>query len=359
MPDDLHVIPWEQFNTYNREIMEKVESLDTTSANSGDVLTYTSGSIGWTSPYPSTANANDGDVLTYDSGQFEWQTPSSDGDIAEQLLSIGDCTADSGFVLMTSSTGDGVAWVPKGNLGMPSAENASEGDVLTYTSNSGHYTWRTPYPSTNDASEGDVLSYNGHNLEWGSPFPNTESIDNHPKVLTYASGEGFYWDTELPSTNNAINGDVLTYNGENLEWKTPESELPDTSNASNGYILTYHSGEFEWAANNALPEWEISTEGGETLIVVSGASGEESKTLSWAKTLGGIPLDYSFLDAIDEVSETDGTKINGIISVKSVSGVEGPLLELDRFNSDDNGKVLAINENGQIYAANIQDLLNN
>ena len=39
-------------------------------ANSGDVLTYNGGSLGWTSPLPSTEYVSEGDVLTYNGSSF-------------------------------------------------------------------------------------------------------------------------------------------------------------------------------------------------------------------------------------------------------------------------------------------------
>ena len=54
--------------------------------------------------------------------------------------------------------------------------------------------------------------------------------------------------TEIPSTEGATSGDVLTFNGENVTWIAIPSQLPSTSEASAGYVLTFDGINIVWSA---------------------------------------------------------------------------------------------------------------
>lgn len=54
----------------------------------------------------------------------------------------------------------------------------------------------------------------------------------------------------VPDTDDASNGDVLTYDGatDEIVWAAPASGLPDPTGVTNGYVLTVNNGAASWAA---------------------------------------------------------------------------------------------------------------
>jgi len=126
--------------------------IDTSSANDGDYLKYSSNSgLMWGISIPDTDNANSGDVLTYTDGcggpQLQWSSPG--GSLAEvpegeNPLFLGNYVpnpsdnADYGKTLVIDSCGSWGWW-----RAMPNPSSAQTGDVLTINSN-GEPEWVTP-----------------------------------------------------------------------------------------------------------------------------------------------------------------------------------------------------------------------
>lgn len=361
MPDNLRVVPWEQFNTYNREIMEKVESLDTTNANENDVLTYTGSTIAWQPSqggFPDLYDANEGDVLVVadsSSTRFvKWETP-------EKLPSTDN--ASDGDVL--TYNGEDIYW--QSTVEIPSLEYSAEaGDVLTVESSGEHgeillAEWKPPkkeLPSTGNAHSGDVLTYNGDDINWATPQSGGDvteqltAIDGYSKggsvLVTSGTGSGVEWVSKenfgMPSTVEAHSGDVLTYNGNGTEWRATPEELPSTDNANSGDILTVNgTGYAEWAK---LQPWLFSTHGAISgdVLTVSGTGRAEwaapqSSELPKAET-------YDFNKVL--TVSTDGTGQVELIWAEPQSNSES---ELPSTRNVLDGDVLTYKEENLIWAS--------
>lgn len=64
------------------------------------------------------------------------------------------------------------------------------------------------------------------------------------------NGNGLEVAYPVPDTDNASNGDVLTYDGatDEIVWAAPASGLPDPTGVTDGYVLTVNNGAASWAA---------------------------------------------------------------------------------------------------------------
>ena len=119
-----------------------------------------------------------------------------------------------------------------------------------------------PVPDTDDADDGDVLTYSNDEIVWKSiDFPNRiKDCDSSSEGLLYhqsGSNEGYYW----LSVGNGFEIDTNGHYGNlNLEVPVPNPNDGNTQ-AENGSVLTYdaNSDEIVWAAPTGLTKDEADT----------------------------------------------------------------------------------------------------
>ena len=96
-------------------------------------------------------------------------------------------------------------------------------NTYTISYNGNGFEWTAQYPSINNASEGDILTYTGSNFEWATP------------------------QSELPETQDGDEGCVLTYSSGSIKWKIPQSEgLPETPSDQPALLTTDPYGNLSW-----------------------------------------------------------------------------------------------------------------
>ena len=184
---------------------------------------------------PTFDQSNDvGKILVIGEQGLEWDSVPSSNDETLSLPSYAGCNGGDILMLQTGGTSD-PGWYSLSEV-LSQSNNATDGDVLKYSSNTGVY-WDAEFSiDTSNAHDGDILKYSSDSgLQWGDNIDISSANDGD--VLKYSSNTGIYWDSTL-DISSANDGDVLKYNSDaGIYWDS----ILDTSNANDGDILKYSS----------------------------------------------------------------------------------------------------------------------
>ena len=259
--DELNFLGYDE-NTGNM----KWHHIGSNSPSTGDILTYTDDSgYYWDSIIPSTNQANDGDFLRYESnGGVSWQSlyltefiDTSNASGGEFLTYSGqsgiwlypnplDTTNTNGNEFLKNSSNSGICWAE-----LFDTTYANERDALIYTAEEGIH-FDSPIDLTY-ADNGKYLKYSGDSgIIWEDPLHTFEASDG--SFLGYSDSLGIHWVSAISSSALALSvgaSDDLyltSANGGELEWGRVTLAGIDTSDANEGDILKIVNGTPTWTA---------------------------------------------------------------------------------------------------------------
>lgn len=345
-------------------IEDTLSSIDTTSAASGDVLTWDGSAYTLTTANLTdndtlgdvdTSSALDGYYVAYNGTSYELRelpTDSSGEPNTDLLAEVDTSLANNGDVLVWN----GAEYTLSNINTLDDIDTSLAGDGYVMTYQNGEFVLSEMTISdtlaevdTSSASSGDVLVWDG-NAYTLSALNNTDN-DTLGDVSTVGADDGYYVAyngtsyelRELPAgsgdtntdlladidTSTANDGDVLTWNGSEytLSNITTLGDI-DTSLASNGYVLTYQDGEF------VLSEMSSS----DTLAEVDTSSANNGDVLIWdgnVYTLSTLNItDNDTLGDVSTVGADDGYYV-------AYNGADYELRELPTSTGDTNTDLLA------------------
>ena len=241
---------------------------------------------------PTFDQSNDvGKILVIGEQGLEWDSVPSSNDETLSLPSYAGCNGGDILMLQTGGTSD-PGWYSLSEV-LSQSNNATDGDVLKYSSNTGVYwdaefsidtsnahdggsvAWQDPtqivdnvLANVEGANSGYVLKYANdiNHLYWEAEYSIDTSEADDGDVLKYNSDAGIYWDSIL-DTSNANDGDILKYSSDaGVYWGAAEQSI-DMTNANDGNILKYSSDTgMYWDTPNYLVTDDCGPQPGDFLM---------------------------------------------------------------------------------------------
>ncbi len=295
-------------------------------------------------PIPSYISSDEGKALVVGSSDLEW-----DNILPEYSSS------DAGKVLGVGGSDDAeLEWITVD--GLPQYNTyTDEGKALVVGSTG--LEWDNILPAYSSAV-GKVLGVGGSDyaeLEWINLLPQYNSSDEG-KALVVGSSD-LEWDNILPEYSSSDAGKVLGVGGSDdaeLEWINLLPQY-DTSSDEGKALFVGNTG-LEWDTVNGLPPYDISTDEGKVLAV-------SNSGLDW----GNILPEYSSSDAgkvlsIDEYGDVDWNTVRELPyydnydngkTLALVGGEPDWINLLPQYDYGDSGKVLMVNSHGMLEWSSI------
>lgn len=211
---------------------------------------------------PTFDQSNDvGKILVIGEQGLEWDSVPSSNDETLSLPSYAGCNGGDILMLQTGGTSD-PGWYSLSEV-LSQSNNATDGDVLKYSSNTGVY-WDAEFSiDTSNAHDGDILKYSSDSgLQWGDNIDISSANDGD--VLKYSSNTGIYWDSipALPNTSG-LNGEhilICADNGAQINW-----------------VSTTDTSSLDLYGLRILPTYNTNDDAGKVLMIT--ANGPEWVTL--------------------------------------------------------------------------------
>lgn len=320
-----------------------------------------------------TSTANTGDVLTWDGLNYILQTI----DDSDSLLEIDTTNASSGYYVAYNGSGYELRELPEGNtsgdndtLGDVDTSSASSGDVLVWDGT--QYTLQGIETlsglDTSGIDTGYYVTYNGSEFTFESLPTLTDTL---AEIDTSNASDGYYVAyngngyelRDLPSgttdtlgevdTSTATDGDLLVWNGSQylLQNLTTLDDV-DLTSASNGQVLTYENGEFTLAdvsITDSLAEVDTSTAVSGDVLTWDGSQYNLNSLPATDLSLNDLNDVNITSPEIDQVLTWNGTEF--VLSTSSGTGATslGELDDVDGTVTPSGGDVLTYNDTKSQY----------